>query len=163
MIPAIIGETEEIVADARESLGPDRDLMLDCYGVESDQDFIVRLAERLRPYRLKWVEDYLLPEDLQSYRSVRKRLPWQTLASGERWYMLAPFSAAAAMHLGRHPAARHPLRRRHDRRSQNMPPRRGGRDTGHAPSSRRRLLRPAPRLRYARCHLGRVPHHHRPR
>ena len=66
---------------------------------ESDQDFIVRLAERLRPYRLKWIEDYLLPEDFQSYRSVRKRLPWQTLASGERWYMLAPFSSAAAMHL----------------------------------------------------------------
>ena len=97
--PAIIGETEETIASARDLLGPDRDLMLDCYGVESDQDFIVRLAERLRPYRLKWIEDYLLPEDLQSYRSVRKRLPWQTLASGERWYMLAPFSAAAAMHL----------------------------------------------------------------
>ena len=97
--PRIIGETEEIIAAARESLGPDRELMLDCYGVESDQDFIVRLAERLRPYRLKWIEDYLLPEDLQGYRSVRNRLPWQTLASGERWYMLAPFSTAAAMHL----------------------------------------------------------------
>ena len=73
--------------------------MLDCYAVTSDQDFIVRLAERLRPYRLKWIEDYLLPEDLRGYDSVRRRLPWQTLASGERWYMLAPFSAAAAGHL----------------------------------------------------------------
>ncbi len=97
--PTIIGETEEMVASARESLGPDRELMLDCYAISSDQDFIVRLAERLRPYRLKWMEDYLLPEDLEGYRSVRQRLPWQTLASGERWYMLAPFSAAAAGHL----------------------------------------------------------------
>ena len=31
--PGIIGETEETIAAARESLGPDRDLMLDCYGV----------------------------------------------------------------------------------------------------------------------------------
>ena len=95
----IIGETEDTIAAAREALGPDRELMLDCYAVTSDQDFIVRLAERLRPYRLKWIEDYLLPEDLQGYDSVRRRLPWQTLASGERWYMLAPFSAAAAGHL----------------------------------------------------------------
>ena len=97
--PGIIGETEDTIAAAREALGPDRELMLDCYAVTSDQDFIVRLAERLRPYRLKWIEDYLLPEDLQGYDSVRRRLPWQTLASGERWYMLAPFSAAAAGHL----------------------------------------------------------------
>ena len=88
----IYADTEEMVSEAREALGPDRELMLDFYAAESDQEFVVRLAERLRPYRLKWIEDYLLPEDLEGYRSVRSRLPWQTLASGERWYMLAPSS-----------------------------------------------------------------------
>ena len=96
---SIIDDTEEMISEARETLGPNRELMLDFYAAQSDQDFIIRLAERLRPYRLKWIEDYLLPEDLEGYRSVRRRLPWQTLASGERWYMLAPFSAAAAGHL----------------------------------------------------------------
>ncbi len=97
--PSSLSEVEEPIAAAREVLGPDRDLMLDFYAASSNQDFIVRLAERLRPYHLKWIEDYLLPEDLEGYRSVRRRLPWQTLASGERWYALAPFSAAAAGHM----------------------------------------------------------------
>ena len=33
--PTIIGETEEMVAAARESLGPDRELMIDCYAISS--------------------------------------------------------------------------------------------------------------------------------
>ena len=37
--------------------------MLDCW-MAFDVEFAVRLAERLRPYRLKWIEDCLIPEDL---------------------------------------------------------------------------------------------------
>jgi L-rhamnonate dehydratase len=45
-------------------------------------DYMVRLAEMLRPYRIKWLEDYMLPEDMVSYFNLRQRIPYQTLATG---------------------------------------------------------------------------------
>ncbi|MGV3722919.1 MAG: enolase C-terminal domain-like protein, partial [Actinomycetota bacterium] len=55
-----------------------------------------RLAERLRPYRLRWIEEALIPEDLDSHVELRQRLPWQALATGEHWYTPVPFQWAAA-------------------------------------------------------------------
>ena len=69
--------------------------MLDCW-LSLDVEYTVRLAELLRPYRLKWLEDYLIPEDFEGFAEVRQRLPWQTLATGEHWYMPLPFSMAAS-------------------------------------------------------------------
>jgi L-rhamnonate dehydratase len=86
---------ERLVAAARDLIGPDRDLMLDCW-MAFDVEYTVRLAERLRPYRLKWIEDYLLPERLDGFGAVRSRLPWQTLATGEHWYLPEAFAFAAA-------------------------------------------------------------------
>ena len=51
----------------------------------------MKLAERLRPYRLKWIEEYLIPEDVAGHEAVRRRLPWMTLASGEHMYTHFPF------------------------------------------------------------------------
>jgi len=59
----------------------------------------VRLAERLRPYGLKWIEDCLMPEDMDGFAQLRQRLPWQTIATGEHWYTTVPFAAAAGRHL----------------------------------------------------------------
>ena len=91
---AAIDAAEALVAGARESIGPGRELMLDCWPV-SDGEFTVRLAERLRPYRLKWLEDFLHPDDFAGLEDVRRRLPWQTLAAGERWAHHLPFGEAA--------------------------------------------------------------------
>ena len=80
-----LDQNERLVAAARETVGDDAELMLDCY-MAFDVDYTVRLAERLRPYHLTWIEEYLLPEDLAGHRAVRQRLPWQTLATGEHLY-----------------------------------------------------------------------------
>lgn len=85
---------EMLVASARETVGWHRELMLDCWPV-SDVEYMVRLAERLRPYGLKWLEDFLTPEDYAGFDAMRRRVPWQTLATGERWYTHLPFLAAA--------------------------------------------------------------------
>ena len=37
--------------------------MLDCW-MAFDVEYTVRLAETLRPYRLKWMEECLIPEDI---------------------------------------------------------------------------------------------------
>lgn len=76
---------EEFIATTRERIGDDCELMLDCW-MAFDVEYTVRLAEMLRPYRLKWIEEYLVPEDLDGHVQVRQRLPWQTLATGEHWY-----------------------------------------------------------------------------
>jgi len=81
---------ERLVAAARETVGDDAELMLDCY-MAFDVDYTVRLAERLRPWRLRWIEEYLLPEDLDGHVAVRERLPWQGLATGEHLYTPYPF------------------------------------------------------------------------
>lgn len=61
-----------------------------------DIEYTVRLVEALRPYRIKWLEDYLRPEDMDGYYKVRERLPGATLATGEHWYTIHPFTLAAS-------------------------------------------------------------------
>lgn len=80
-----IRKNEEFVARAREIIGDENELMLDCW-MAFDVDYTVRLAEALRPYRLRWMEECLVPEDLDGHVQLRQRLPWQSLATGEHWY-----------------------------------------------------------------------------
>jgi L-rhamnonate dehydratase len=86
-------KNEELVANAREQIGDDCELMLDCW-MAFDVEYTVALAERLRPYRLKWMEECLLSEDLDAHVELRQRLPWQTLSTGEHWYTHVPFQWA---------------------------------------------------------------------
>jgi L-rhamnonate dehydratase len=87
-------ENERLVARARETVGDEIEIMLDCY-MAFDVEYTVRLAERLRRYRLKWMEEYLIPEDLDGHVAVRERIPWQTLATGEHMYTPFPFAFLA--------------------------------------------------------------------
>ncbi len=80
----------EIIWRPEELCGDHVEIMLDCY-MAFDVEYTVRLAERLRPYRLKWIEEYLIPEDLEGHAAVRSRLPWQTLAGGEHLFTAWPF------------------------------------------------------------------------
>ncbi len=88
-------KNEELVAAARATIGTDVELMLDCW-MALDVEFAVRQAERLRQYDLKWMEDSLIPDDFDGFAEMRRRLPWQTLATGEHWYTTLPFMSSAA-------------------------------------------------------------------
>jgi L-rhamnonate dehydratase len=89
---------EKLVARTRELIGDEVELMLDCW-MAFDVEFAVRLAERLRPYQLRWIEDCLIPEDMAGFAEMRRRLPWQGLATGEHWYAILPFFEAARKQL----------------------------------------------------------------
>ena len=91
-------KNEELVARTREQVGPDVEIAVDSW-MSLNTEYIVRLVEALKPYRIKWLEDYLLPEDLDSYMKVRQRVPGQTLATGEHWYTIHPFAFAAGQGL----------------------------------------------------------------
>jgi L-rhamnonate dehydratase len=88
----------ELVAETRETVGNDVELMLDCW-LSMDVEYTVRLAEMVRPYGLKWLEDYVRSDDSAGYAVVRERVPWQTLASGEHWYLPTKFAEAANDHV----------------------------------------------------------------
>lgn len=90
-----IDQNEAFVAAARETVGGDVEIMLDCY-MAFDVEYTVRLAERLATYRLRWIEEYLPPEELDGHVAVRQRLPWQGLATGEHMYTPAPFEFLAS-------------------------------------------------------------------
>jgi L-rhamnonate dehydratase len=79
-----IDGTVELIARTRELIGPEADLMLDCW-MAYDVDYAVRMCEALRPYRMRWMEEMLMPHDWSGLRALRARLPWQTLATGEHW------------------------------------------------------------------------------
>lgn len=85
-----LDENEKLIAKTRELVGDSVEIMLDCY-MAFDVEYTVRLAERLRPYKLEWMEEYLIPEDLSGHVAVRERIPWQTLATGEHMYTMWPY------------------------------------------------------------------------
>ena len=89
-----LDSNEELVSGAREIMPAGTELMLDCW-MGLDLEYAVRLAERLRPYGLKWLEDCLMPEDADGYAELRRRIPWQTLGAGEHWFSTLPFFSAA--------------------------------------------------------------------
>lgn len=83
-------ENEKHVARTRELIGEDIDLMLDCY-MAFDVDYAIRLAQLLRPHRLKWIEECLIPEDLEGHKTLRRAIDWVSLASGEHLFNRWPF------------------------------------------------------------------------
>jgi len=93
-----LDRNEELIARTREMIGPHVELMLDCW-MAFDVEFAVRMAERIRPYGLRWIEDCLMPENIEAHAALRDRLPWMTLATGEHWYLPQTFSGAAARRL----------------------------------------------------------------
>ncbi|TVR74230.1 MAG: hypothetical protein EA415_06220 [Sphaerobacteraceae bacterium] len=90
-----INEDIEQIAWTRERVGDDVEIMVDAW-MSLDVEYAVRLAEELKPYRVKWLEDPLLPEDMGGYRKLRSRVPSTVLATGEHWYTLHPFAEAAS-------------------------------------------------------------------
>ena len=81
---------EAKVAQAREMVGPHADLMINPI-MAYDVEFTIRLAERLRPYGLRWLEEPLFPEDLEGHIQIRQAITWIPLATGEDHHTRIPF------------------------------------------------------------------------
>ena len=73
---------EEKIAKAREDVGPDAELMYNPT-MSFNVEFAVRLAQRLRPYGLRWFEEPLIPADLEGHIELKKAINWVPLATGE--------------------------------------------------------------------------------
>jgi L-alanine-DL-glutamate epimerase-like enolase superfamily enzyme len=86
------GRDRELVAAAREALGPDRHLLVDpgWYpigwskpGAMRSRREAVELCQWLADYRVGWVEDFIHPENFEEYAHVRAQSP-VPIAAGEQ-------------------------------------------------------------------------------
>jgi L-rhamnonate dehydratase len=59
--------------ECRAKVGPDFPLMLDCY-MALTVPYAIKLAKALEPYGLKWMEEFLPPDDYDGYKEVRQAL-----------------------------------------------------------------------------------------
>ncbi|MFW6195215.1 MAG: mandelate racemase/muconate lactonizing enzyme family protein [Chloroflexota bacterium] len=75
---------EELVAAAREGLGPDARLMVDA-GVAwgSDAGTAAERSHGLAKYDLTWLEEPLLPDEVDAYRRLKESGPGVPIAAGE--------------------------------------------------------------------------------
>ena len=75
----------EMVARAREAVGPDFDLMLDCY-MALTVPYTIELARAVEPYRVRWIEEALPPDDYDGYAALRRAISSTQLTTGEHEY-----------------------------------------------------------------------------
>eukprot|EP01147_Barroeca_monosierra_P006024 gene6023-7353_t len=71
----------------REQVGHDFPLMLDCYMALTPQ-YTIKLAKELQPFGLKWMEEFLHPDDYDGYVEVKSALAGSgiMLTTGEHEY-----------------------------------------------------------------------------
>ncbi len=86
---ALAGVTN-LVHSTRSRVGPDALLMLDGWGLLSP-DRAAAVATSCADADLHWLEDAVDPEAVGQSEDLRRRLPGQRLAAGERWTSLDRF------------------------------------------------------------------------
>lgn len=63
-------KNEALVKTTRERIGEDGDIMLDCY-MGWDEPYTIEMAKRLADYRIKWIEEPLMPRYYDGYRRLK--------------------------------------------------------------------------------------------
>lgn len=63
-------KNKEFVGNWRKEVGDDFNLMLDCY-MAMTVPYTLRLIKELEPFHLKWIEEFLPPDDIEGLKQVR--------------------------------------------------------------------------------------------
>ena len=63
----------ELVKRARTALGPDGDIMLDCW-MSWDVPYTIQMARRLEEYSPRWIEEPVLPDKIEQYAEIRRNV-----------------------------------------------------------------------------------------
>lgn len=74
----------ELVETLRDAVGPDVELMLDCW-MSWDVPYTVQMARDLAPYRPRWLEEPVLPDKIPQYAEIRRQVAIP-IAGGEHEY-----------------------------------------------------------------------------
>lgn len=82
-------KNEEVVALARQTLGTDAFIALDVY-MAWDVPYTLKMYDRIRQYKIKWIEEPVPPDDYEGYATIRRRLDTM-VTGGEHEYTLEGF------------------------------------------------------------------------
>lgn len=63
----------ELVRTLRETLGPDYDIMLDCWQ-SMEPSYVIDLAGRIAEFRPRWLEECCMPDRIDSYRAIKDKI-----------------------------------------------------------------------------------------
>ncbi len=83
--PAGMRRNVALVRAVREAVGDEVELSADAY-MGWDVGYALAMAELLREYRLSWLEEPLMPHDVEGYLELKRRCPWQRWSCGEHAY-----------------------------------------------------------------------------
>ncbi len=75
----------ELVKRTRELLGPDGEIMLDCWMAWTER-YTLEMAEMLEPYRVYWMEEVLPPHDYEGFGRLRRQITSTRIVTGEHEY-----------------------------------------------------------------------------
>jgi L-alanine-DL-glutamate epimerase-like enolase superfamily enzyme len=75
-------KTLELVERTRNLVGPNGDIMLDCY-MALDVPYAIRLAKALSAYNVLWMEEPVPPDHPDSYRKIKEAVPEMLITGGE--------------------------------------------------------------------------------
>jgi L-rhamnonate dehydratase len=73
------------IREAREAVGPDFPLMIDCY-MSLTVSYTIALARALEPFNVRWIEEFLPPDDYDGYSQVKAAVKSCLLTTGEHEY-----------------------------------------------------------------------------
>lgn len=77
-----LNRLEDEVAAVRQMIGDDADLMLNPV-MSFTVEYAARVMERLAPYHLRWMEEPLMPHDIEGLAALKRAVPTMPLATGE--------------------------------------------------------------------------------
>lgn len=75
----------ELVKRTRDLLGPDGDIMLDCW-MSWTESYTIEMAEMVAPYRIYWMEEVLQPHDYAGFGRLNEQIKSTRIATGEHEY-----------------------------------------------------------------------------
>ena len=80
----------DLVRRAREALGRDGDIMLDCW-MAWTEIYSIEMAAMLEPYRVYWMEECLQPHDYEGFGRINDQIRSTRIATGEHEYTVYGF------------------------------------------------------------------------
>lgn len=72
----------DLVEKTRKRVGPDGDIMLDCY-MALDVPYAIELARAIKPFNVLWMEEPVPPDHPDSYRRIKDAVPEMLITGGE--------------------------------------------------------------------------------
>ncbi len=80
-----ISHNLDLIRACRETIGPERDIMLDCF-MAWDVEYTLRMREAVERFGVRWIEEPLPPDDYHGYEALGKHGSAVAIATGEHEY-----------------------------------------------------------------------------